>query len=183
MSKREKFINCLMENSNSDNYDKALDEWYMMNDSWRPINDGDGECICSHPIQHEFFMTNKFNKNEIIVGSSCITKFMKKNKRIMNEYNVLRYNRESKKKDRLSRRCNTCNVVFKIHKIEYHEWMHECPRCYRNKKPKSIKPPAKKLHIYKCYHCEEPFIDIENLTCTIKHIGNVEHKIYRCCDC
>jgi len=173
MSNFEKFKTVLIDNSVCNTFHGALDEWDFVS-----MSTSDEHCICGKKIINTNTMYNTINGNEIIVGSVCIKKFMKDNERIMSTYQIMNYNENAKDKQRLKRRCITCSKLFTIHKIDEHGWKHQCTSCYKTKKP-----VAKKITVYKCYHCDERFIDIENLKYTIKHIGDIETKIYRCTDC
>lgn len=69
------FIEILKENSVSDNYDDIINEWRLYEYSLLPhVNN----CICGINIDKNFIIKNNLNDNELIVGSTCIKKFMKK---------------------------------------------------------------------------------------------------------
>ena len=173
MSSFDKFKSTLIDNSLCNSFPKVLDEWDFVS-----MSTGDDECICGKKIINTTTMRNLINGNEIIVGSVCVKKFMKDNKRIMTTFQIMNYNENAKQKQLLKRRCVTCSKLFKIHNIDHHEWKLQCVMCYKNKEPKS-----KKLLVYDCHQCEEKFIDIENLTYDIEHTLLAEYKIYKCFDC
>lgn len=174
MANFEKFKSTLIDKSIGNTFHEALDEWDFI-----AMSRDDDNCICGKKIVHTNTMYNMENGNEIIVGSTCVKKFMKDNERIMTAHQIMNYNENARQKGRLKRRCKTCSKVFTIHKIDDHNWKHQCTSCYKTKKP--IK--KKVLKVYNCHFCEEPFIDVEDLQCTIQHIGNVENKIYKCHNC
>ena len=69
-SNHTKFIQELLLNSNSNDYKQALLEWNLL----YTITE-ENSCICGHPIQKNCILVNKYNRNKIVVGSSCVKKF------------------------------------------------------------------------------------------------------------
>jgi hypothetical protein len=70
--KIDKLIKKVLEQSESNDYDIACEEW-----DFRSVTNGDAcaKCACTTPIKHNFNITNKKNQNKLILGSSCIENF------------------------------------------------------------------------------------------------------------
>lgn len=62
---RYNFYSTLKNNSVSNEKD-CVEEW-ILESSYTE----DNNCICRHPIYYNYVIKNKYNNNELIVGSSC----------------------------------------------------------------------------------------------------------------
>ena len=70
-SNRFKLIQEVVDNSVNKEWDKAKLEW----ECTHQVKNTKGNCVCGHPLMNLYFITNKLNKNSLIVGSSCVRKF------------------------------------------------------------------------------------------------------------
>lgn len=161
MSSFERFKTELISKSVSNNYFEALDEW-----EWLYTVSNEDECLCGKTIFNLNYMENRHKGTEIIVGSVCVNKFMKENKRLMNNYKVFKYNENAQDKNTLKRRCISCSKLFKINDPDQHCWKLKCTRCHIDhvKKIKATKPKKlikQNLKVYECSKCEMPFVSIE----------------------
>lgn len=54
---------------------EAFSEWYVVT---KRTEDGNGVCLCTkRNLINMYDIENKFNKNEAVIGSTCIERFMK----------------------------------------------------------------------------------------------------------
>lgn len=69
-------MNLLPLSNNKDNFFQAKKEWVYV--GLFDNEEADFDCqLCGHKeIRYEYTIQNGFNQNEMIVGSSCITKFI-----------------------------------------------------------------------------------------------------------
>ena len=158
----KKFI--LIDSVEKEDYKKALDEWEFTDLYDR--GEVDGMCICTHPIRYEYTITNKINKNELIVGSICVQQVKKQNKRLRDEMIRLEYNQAAEKLKKLRRRCETCNKLFNIDELDHHVWKKECVSCWKKKQP--VKVIAQPVPIKKrptCSACGSEYRLAEGSTC------------------
>lgn len=61
----------IIRNSEADNWDDARLEWECIYHK----NNTVGKCICGHPLNNLYYIRNKTNYIELIVGSTCVLKF------------------------------------------------------------------------------------------------------------
>lgn len=71
MGSHEQFKKVLIAHSESNNYEEALKEWVYRGKQ----EDKENNCICGQDIKDNRFVTNRFNKIELIIGNCCIRKF------------------------------------------------------------------------------------------------------------
>ncbi len=72
---RNKFINELKLNSVNQT-DECVNEWRLSHYLLIPKQ---SNCICGVVIDKNFIIKNNINENELIVGSTCVKKFMNTN--------------------------------------------------------------------------------------------------------
>ena len=52
--------------------EKYIEEWSL----YKQVNGLPNRCICSHVIDHSIYIKNDINGNILVVGNSCIDKFL-----------------------------------------------------------------------------------------------------------
>ena len=130
MNKFDIFCKVLIKNSEADNYHEAIDEW-----SYNLFFYEATKCICSQKIEKCFRVKHKYIDNKyLVIGSSCIKKFMKGNKRLIDNVNVIEYNERVQKLEKLYKKCFDCNQKFMLTNLKEHIWKKRCLKCYLNKK-------------------------------------------------
>lgn len=70
-SNQKKFKETLVGLSESDNYNQALKEWKFIY-----TTEKDNNCICGHPIVKNCVFENKINNAVVVIGSTCVKKFL-----------------------------------------------------------------------------------------------------------
>jgi hypothetical protein len=94
------------------------------------------ECLCDHPIKHNYTYTHQTNKDEMILGSCCIKKFstMYKNRRTCKDCNIHIY----KNKDNI---CTECRSYRKkeIKRMEEIKKLEERQKIEEEKKEERLK--------------------------------------------
>jgi len=143
------FINELIECSESDIYDDALDEWEFI--SKTVLLHEHNKCICGKKIKILYNIVNSKNDNNLIVGSVCIKKFMKNNHRLYTEFKMINYNKKAEQERLYRRRCKTCFKLYEIFELEQHLWRHNCIQCYYNQKTVQVR----------CFDCGSKFTSIQ----------------------
>jgi hypothetical protein len=73
MAARKKLVNAIVESSESKNFELACKEWTLF---YTYIDDEITHCKCGQQIKERCFITNVKNNNELMVGNSCIKKFI-----------------------------------------------------------------------------------------------------------
>jgi hypothetical protein len=87
MYNKNMFMDILKENSESKDYNEFIDEWRLKSYLLLPKTN---HCICGIIIDKNFIIKNELNDKELIVGSTCIKRFMKQE--MYDEANkILRY--------------------------------------------------------------------------------------------
>lgn len=76
MANKQKLEGIVTARSVAGSFDQARTEWRL---SKVEYSDKDYTCICDHPIHKLCWIENKHNKNKLLVGSTCVTKFINKN--------------------------------------------------------------------------------------------------------
>ena len=72
----DKFKIVLLNYSESEDYEEALNEWLIVSKDCY-IKERHSYCICSNKISRKFYIVNEINGNVLCLGSSCISKFKK----------------------------------------------------------------------------------------------------------
>ena len=66
----------IIENSEANNWVEAKKEWSFTHATFARLEDKE-VCLCGHtPIVELCHLSNEHNRNEVIVGNVCVTKFM-----------------------------------------------------------------------------------------------------------
>ena len=76
MANKQKFEGIITARSVAGSFLEAKTEWRLTNVEY---SDSPSNCICDHPIHKLCWIENKNNKNKLLVGSTCVTKFINKN--------------------------------------------------------------------------------------------------------
>ena len=76
MADKKKLEAIVTSRSVASNFDDARTEWRLTSVEY---SDSPSNCICDHPIHKLCWIENKNNKNKLLVGSTCVTKFINKN--------------------------------------------------------------------------------------------------------
>ena len=76
MADKQKLEGIVVSRSVASSFNQARTEWKLK--SVQFSNEPDN-CICNHPIHKLCWIENKHNKNKLLVGSTCVTKFINKN--------------------------------------------------------------------------------------------------------
>lgn len=123
---KSKFTKQICKSSESNEYDIAEHEWVFFKQTTATTK---YKCICGVNIEHKFHIRNVFNKNELIVGSVCIKKFLKNNQALIKNVEVSIYNNDKKDRAFLYRKCTTCHNKYNLHTTEDHDILLECESC------------------------------------------------------
>ncbi len=67
----KQFIEQIVLNSESKNYDDAIKEWHFLYEEF-----GGNKCICGHIIKFNYHIKNIINHKRLIVGSVCIKRLI-----------------------------------------------------------------------------------------------------------
>ena len=150
MSNFNIFKQVLCDNSESDNYYDSVNEW-RVTDMFKQPN----SCICGVKIITNYEITNINNDNTLIIGKICAKKFLNNNLRLVNDIKRLIYNDQCKNKNKLYRKCNTCNIKYGLDHIEEHDILSECFECNPISHVKRFNDLCnnKKLPVRKCIEC------------------------------
>lgn len=157
---QERFTTELFENSESNDYKTASNEWRMDN-----FSIGFSNCICGKHIEQVYTLKNIINDNMINVGSKCIKKFLNDNSSVVETCKTYIFNEYSKKTGRLKLRCVTCSNVYNIVDESYLYTVSKCMNCKTKARRiipepiehvEYIERPKKKENIITCWMCDEP---------------------------
>lgn len=124
MSKFEIFCKEIIKLSDSDNFNEAVKEWYLIG-----LDEEKTNCICGQFIINNCIIQNKLNHNISIVGNVCIKKFMNNNNILINDMNLQLYNNKCKKNNKLYKKCK-CGKKIKLKELNEHDWKHKCLKCF-----------------------------------------------------
>jgi hypothetical protein len=127
--KAPRFYNTLRQHSQNQ-YD-PISEWKYIPDV---AGNGEGKCICSTPIYHEFVIQNKFTGHVLTIGSECIQRWF---------HSALTCERCSAALGNISNRirnknflCACCNRLIKKRKKELGNQILILSKKHRNIYPK-----------------------------------------------
>jgi hypothetical protein len=83
----------IVEMSVAKEFSEAKHEWVLV----RIYKQQGGECLCGHaPIINHCVLRNKINRNETIVGSSCVQKFISiSTEKLFSSYNIIKENEQA----------------------------------------------------------------------------------------
>ena len=85
---RNKFLDELILKSNNKT-DECVNEWRLYHYLIMPK---ESKCICGVNIDKNFIIKNNINDNELIVGSTCVRKFMNNNNELLESVKkILKY--------------------------------------------------------------------------------------------
>jgi hypothetical protein len=133
--KQKLFNEILIQNSESYHIYPAVQEWVF-----NKCFNAKTKCICSTDITTCYEIKNKFIENKfLIVGSSCIKKFMKQNENLINIVKIKDYNKRVKEKNKFYKKCNICGDKFKLNNLSEHDWKKWCYSCYKRLKKINLK--------------------------------------------
>lgn len=76
MANKQKLEGIVTTRSVASTFDHAKTEWKLRSVQY---SDEPNNCICDHPIHKLCWIENKHNRNKLLVGSTCVTKFINKN--------------------------------------------------------------------------------------------------------
>lgn len=76
MANKQKLEGIVVSRSVAGSFDDAKTEWRLKRVEF---SNTPTTCICDHPIHKLCWIENKHNKNTLLVGSTCVTKFINKN--------------------------------------------------------------------------------------------------------
>jgi hypothetical protein len=113
MSYTKNFYSELIKHSNNKDME-CVHEWEFSGFIHHGIDD---KCICGKDIKNLYTIKNLINDNELIVGSSCVKKFMPK---IHDEYKEKLKERKEIIKHLQNNKCEHCKLYYKgKHKCRY----------------------------------------------------------------
>lgn len=110
------FKKYLIEKSESNDFMIAKTEWHYV--GCVDTENNDSYCICGHNIRYEHYYINKFNGNEIIVGSKCIHQISEED-----------YKKAMIEKDKIINNNNYCNICDTKKRKVNNEDFHYCKNC------------------------------------------------------
>lgn len=76
MADKQKLEGIVISRSVASTFAHARTEWRLQ---FVQFSDSPDNCICNHAIHKLCWIENKHNKNKLLVGSTCVTKFINKN--------------------------------------------------------------------------------------------------------
>lgn len=76
MANKQRLESIVVSRSVTSDFNQAKTEWRLLNIEYSSTTN---TCICDHPIHKLCWIENKHNKNKLLVGSTCVTKFINKN--------------------------------------------------------------------------------------------------------
>lgn len=157
-SYHEKFRKALVKASVHDTFREALLEFEEI-DRYEFVPDIEeiSACICTHPINHLFFVKSNVTGKELVIGSSCINQFLpERQQKIAHEF-LLAAKRKTKSCKKCKKRmrkvgnedndyCEICRNLFStcldcnqtIYKTSFGKTMYRCRDCFQEIKKRKF---------------------------------------------